>query len=197
MRCISLLFSGSAACLRISSVLSLLTIASSMAQSTNPFVPKEFKIPEKLETQEFRLRMLTVNDAVKDYDAVMTSVQHLRSVWPGGTWPPEGLTLEQDLIDLGWHQKEFQRRTSFAYTVVTPSESKVVGCVYINPTPKHGYDAVVYFWARQSELDGGLESRLFSALKEWLAKEWPFKKVAFPGRDIDWKEWAKVPDEKR
>ena len=182
--------------LRISLVLSLLTTVSSVAQSTNPFVPKEFKIPEKLETQEFRLRMLTVNDVVKDYDAVMTSVQHLRSIWPGGTWP-EGLTFEQDLIDLGWHQKEFQRRTSFAYTVVTPSESKVVGCVYINPTPKHGYDAVVYLWARQSELEGGLESRLFSAVKTWLAKEWPFKKVAFPGRDIDWKEWAKIPDEKR
>jgi hypothetical protein len=46
-------------------------------------------------------------------------------------------------------------------------------------------------------LAGGLESRLFSALREWLAKEWPFKKVAFPGRDIDWKQWAKTPDEKR
>ena len=111
------------------------------AQSALPFVPKEFKVPEKLETKEFRLRMLTVNDVVKDYDAVMTSVEHLKSVWPGGSWP-EGLTFEQDLIDLGWHQKEFQRRTSFAYTVVTPSESEVTGCVYINPTPKRDYDAV-------------------------------------------------------
>jgi len=192
----NLLFSCNTVCVRISLILSLLTTASSMAQSANPFVPKEFKIPEKLETQEFRLRMLTVNDVVKDYDAGMTSVQHLKTIWPGGTWP-EGLTFEQDLIDLGWHQKEFQRRTSFAYTVVTPSESKVVGCVYINQTSKRGYDAVVYLWARQSELERGLESRLFSALKEWLAKEWPFKKVAFPGRDIDWKEWTKIPDEKR
>src|SRR5215510_12527570 len=196
MRLVNLLFSCNTVCVRISLALSVLTTASSMAQSTNPFVPKEFKIPEKLETQEFRLRMLTVNDVVKDYDAVMTSVQHLKTIWLGGTWP-EGLTFEQDLIDRGWHQKEFQRRASFAYTVVTPSESKVVGCVYINPMPKRGYDAVVYLWARQSELERGLESRLFSALKEWLAKEWPFKKVAFPGRDIDWKEWAKIPDEKR
>jgi hypothetical protein len=163
-----------------------------IAQSPTPFVPKEFKVPEKLETKEFRLRMLTVNDVVKDYDAVMTSVEHLRTVWPGGSWP-DGLTFEQDLIDLGWHQKEFQRHTSFAYTVVTPSESKVTGCVYINPTPKRGYDAVVYLWARQS----GLEARLFSAVRDWLAKEWPFKKVAFPGRDIDWEAWGKIPDEKR
>lgn len=167
-----------------------------MAQSATPFVPAEFAIPEKLETKEFRLRMLTVNDVVKDYDAVMTSVEHLKTIWPGGDWP-EGLTFEQDLIDLGWHQKEFQRRRSFAYTVVTPSESLVTGCVYINPTRKRGYDAVVYLWARQSELAGGLETRLYSAVREWIAKEWPFKKVAFPGRDIDWETWDAIPEDKR
>jgi hypothetical protein len=167
-----------------------------IAQSPTPFVPKEFKIPEKLETKEFRLRMLTVNDVVKDYDAVMTSVEHLRTVWPGGSWP-DGLTFEQDLIDLGWHQKEFQRRRSFAYTVVTPSESMVTGCVYINPTSKRDYDAVVYLWARQSELGGGLETRLYSAVKEWVAKEWPFTRVAYPGREIDWDAWKAIPDEKR
>ena len=82
-------------------------------QSMTPFVREDFKIPETLETKEFRLRMLTVNDVVKDYDAVMTSVDHLKTICPGSGWP-EGLTFEQDLIDLGWHQKEFQRRRSFA-----------------------------------------------------------------------------------
>lgn len=167
-----------------------------VAQSANPFVPARFEVPATLETSEFRLRMLTVNDVVKDYDAVMTSVAHLKTVWPGSTWP-EGLTFEQDLVDLGWHQKEFQLRHSFAYTVVTPSESQVTGCVYINPTPKRGYDAVVYLWARQSELAGGLESRLYAAVQKWIAKEWPFKKVAFPGRNIDWETWRGIPDEKR
>ena len=167
-----------------------------MAQSSMPFVPADFHVPRKLETSEFRLRMLTVNDVVKDYDAVMTSAEHLKTIWPGGTWP-DGLTLEQDLIDLGWHQKEFQMRQSFAYTVVTPSESHVTGCVYINPTRKRGYDAVVYLWARQSELAGGLERRLHAAVKDWLAREWPFKKVAFPGRGLDWETWRAIPDEKR
>jgi hypothetical protein len=176
--------------------LALFFSSAALAQSANPFVPAQFAVPATLETKEFRLRMLTVNDVVKDYDAVMTSVAHLKTVWPGGTWP-EDLTFEQDLIDLGWHQKEFQIRRSFAYTVVTPSESQVTGCVYINPTPKRGYDAVVYLWARQSELAGGLESRLYSAVQEWIAREWPFKKVAFPGRSIDWDTWRKIPDEKR
>jgi hypothetical protein len=159
------------------------------------FVPSDFTVPERLETKDFRLRMLTVNDVVKDYDAVMTSVDHLKTIWPGSGWP-EGLTFEQDLIDLGWHQKEFQTRRSFAYTVVTPSESMVLGCVYVNPTPRRGYDAAVYLWARQSELAGGLETRLYDAVKAWIAKEWPFRAVAFPGRDIDWETWRAIPIEK-
>ncbi|MGD2031228.1 MAG: GNAT family N-acetyltransferase [Gammaproteobacteria bacterium] len=166
------------------------------AASPTPFVPKGFKVPEKLETDEFRLRMLTVNDVVKDFDAVTTSVEHLRNIWPGGTWP-EGLTLEQNLIDLGWHQKEFQTRRSFAYTVVSLSETTVKGCVYIEPTRKSGYDAEIYLWARQSELPNGLESRLYDAVKKWVVREWPFDNAAFPGRSIDWESWSKMPDEKR
>ena len=180
----------------IALAMAMLFSSITVAQSTSPFVPADFRIPESLETKEFRLRMLTVNDVVKDYDAVMTSVEHLKTIWPDSGWP-EGLTLEQDLIDLGWHQKEFQRRRSFAYTVVTPSESMVTGCVYINPTSKRDYDAVVYLWARQSELSGGLETRLYAAVKEWVAKEWPFKRVAYPGREIEWDAWEAIPEEKR
>ena len=161
-----------------------------------PFIPTDFVVPEKLETKEFRLRMLTVNDVVKDYDAVMSSVDHCKTIWPGGKWP-DGLTLEQNLIDLGWHQKEFQTRRSFAYTVVNPSESMVMGCVYIEPTRRRDHDAVVYLWARQSELAGGLEDRLYAAVKDWIAKEWPFKTAAFPGRDIAWETWRAIPNERR
>jgi hypothetical protein len=164
-----------------------------MSQSSTPFLPADFAVPAVLETGEFRLRMLTVHDVVKDFDAVMTSADHLKGVFgPSATWP-EGLTLEQNLIDLGWHQKEFQRRTSFAYTVVAPDEAQVVGCVYVNPTRKVGYDAVVYLWARQSVLESGLEDRLHAAVKAWLAADWPFTRVAFPGREIPWDTWREIP----
>ena len=160
------------------------------------FVPTGYKVPETLETTGFRLRMLTVNDVVKDYDAVMSSVDHCKTIWPGGKWPL-GLTLEQNLIDLGWHQKEFQTRRSFAYTVVRPDESMVLGCVYIEPTRKQGYDAEVYLWARQSELAGGLEGRLHAVVKDWIATKWPFNAVGYPGRDIPWEAWRAITDERR
>jgi hypothetical protein len=159
-----------------------------MSQVAKPFVPADFQVPERLETAEFRLRMLTVNDLVKDYDAVMSSVAHLQQVWPHAGWPDK-LTLEQNLIDLGWHQKEFQNRASFAYTMVKPDESQILGCVYLNPSRKAAYDVVIYLWARQSMLAGGLEERLYAAVKGWLATHWPFRRAAFPGREITWADW--------
>ena len=81
-------------------------------------VPDEFEVPEILETERLRLRPLTIHDVVKDFAAVMESEERLRVGFePDNDWP-SGLTLEQDLIDLGWHQREFQERSSFAFTVV-------------------------------------------------------------------------------
>ena len=177
-------------------VLSFTDLGVVMAQSIKPFVPKSFSVPEKLETPRFLLRMLSINDVVKDYEAVMTSVDHLRGVFgPKSSWPSPDLTLEQDLIDLGWHQKEFQRRTSFAYTVMDPTESECLGCVYLYPTEKSGFDAVVILWVRKSERAKGLDPILFEAVKEWVAKKWPFEQVAYPGREIDWQTWQTKPKE--
>ena len=46
---------------------------------------------------------------------------------PGDTWP-DGLTLEVNLIDLAWHQREFTIGHSFAYTVMNDDESRCLGC---------------------------------------------------------------------
>jgi hypothetical protein len=98
------------------------------------FLPPEFEVPELLETDRFRIRPLTIHDVVKDYDAVMTSREHLwEQFGQAWGWPTEDLTLEQDLIELAWHQREAQRRRSFAYVVMRPDERVQLGCVYIVP----------------------------------------------------------------
>lgn len=156
-------------------------------------VPHDFKIPEVLETDKFRLRMLKVTDVVKDYDAVMTSVDHLRGVFgPRSQWPLKDLAFEQDLIDLGWHQKEFQMRSSFAYTVMNPKESQCLGCMYVFPPTKTDFDAEVYMWVRKSAYDEGLDPILYEMVKQWIAEKWTFKKVAYPGREIDWEIWKSL-----
>jgi hypothetical protein len=65
--------------------------------------------------------------------------------------------------------------------VVSLDEARALGCVYIYPTRKQGYDAEVYLWARQSELASGLEAELTTAVRSWLRAKWPFENAAFPG----------------
>jgi hypothetical protein len=35
-----------------------------------------------------------------------------------------------------------------------------------------------------------MDGVLFDKVKKWVDKEWPFKNVAYPGRDISWHKWA-------
>ena len=158
-------------------------------------VPHDFDVPDVLEHARFRLRMLSVNDLVKDYDAVMSSVEHLRTTFSresGGSWP-EGLTIEDDLVDLGWHQREFTLRTSFAYTMMTLDESRCLGCVYIMPTRRRDHDCKVEMWVRADTLASGLDEELYRTVRAWIADIWPFTKPAFPGRAVSFEEWHALP----
>lgn len=148
-----------------------------------PFLPPGFTVPAIVQTERFRLRSITIHDAFKDYDAVMSSREHLwarfGAIWG---WPAEDLTLEQDIIDLAWHQKEFQLRSSFDYAVMTLDETRLLGCVYIDPPDQPGTDADIWFWARTSELASGLEDELGRFVTGWLASAWPFRTVTLNGR---------------
>jgi len=139
-----------------------------------PLVPDDFDIPLLVETELFRLRPLTVHNVVKDFDAMMSRVD-----------PDPTLTIEKNLADLGWHQVEFARRTSFTYTVMSLDESRCLGCVYIYPpdetTPNA--DACIRLWVRKSEHATGLDDMLFSTVRGWIDTAWPFKKPAYPGRE--------------
>jgi len=101
----------------------------------------------------------------------------------GGPWPREGFTLKENLDDLEGHQGEFLNREAFAYTVISLDESRVLGCVYINPAHEIDADAIVVMWVRQSEYDQGLDPILFQAVKDWISAVWPFQTVAYPGRE--------------
>ena len=163
------------------------------SRSKRQFVPDEFTVPSELVTANFTLRMLSVDDVEKDFEAVTSSAERLRKVWPDSGWP-DGLTLRQNLVDLGWHEKEFQNRTSFAYTMVAPDESQVLGCVYFYPTDKAGYDAEVFLWVRESEVAKDLDEALFEVVQHWLASDWPFENPAYPGRAISWAQWDSLPE---
>jgi hypothetical protein len=74
-------------------------------------VAEDFEVPAGLEHERFKLRMLSIHDVVKDFAAVLDRVEP-----DGSPAPSEDLTLEQNLVDLGWHQKEFELRRSRSRT---------------------------------------------------------------------------------
>ena len=164
------------------------------------FLPRGFEPPELVERPDFRLRPITVHDVVRDYDAVMTNRGHLwdrfGDVWG---WPAADLTLEQDLIDLAWHQKEATLRRSFNYAVLTPSESALLGCVYLDPPEKAGAEADVAFWIRPDAAGPGIGSPVTEAafeafVREWVDDAWPWEVVRYPGLDLSWADWEALPD---
>src|SRR5579859_3817354 len=148
------------------------------------FIPDSFTPKERVETIDFVLRKLTAKDVDMDYEAVMSSIAIIHQI-RGGSWPDSTLTHEDDLIDLCWHQREFEFGTSFAYTLTNLEGTKCLGCLYIYPTSKpwitapEGTDAVVNMWVTQQAYDQGLYPKLFHFVQAWIAQEGPFQHVFY------------------
>ncbi len=151
------------------------------------FLPKTFELPAPPATDEFLLTPLRVDHVVLDFDAVMSSRERLWSLFgPGWGWPREDLSLMQDLIDLGWHQKEFQLRRSFSWAVLTPDQRTVLGCCYLDPPQTDAFDATACYWVRTDRIASGLEERVGAVFRQWLQTMWPLPRIGFPGRDQPW-----------
>jgi len=151
-------------------------------------VPDSFYVPQKLEHPKFIARKLCARDMYLDYMAVMSSIDIILKT-RGGRWPTPSLTLEDDLIDLAWHQREFERKSSFAYTVMNPTETECLGCFYLGQAgyrgkAPDGTDVDVSFWVTQKAYDEGLYAELYDALKRWLAEKWPFKQVFWSNSNL-------------
>jgi len=145
------------------------------------FVPDDFEVPSGFETGEFRVRPITVADAEKDYEAVMESMDIIHRSFLDVGWPTESFTLDENRRDLAAKELKSERRHSFTYTVVSPDESQVLGCVYVNKGIG-GPDAAVFMWVRRSVQNAGMDSLLEKAVRDWIEKDWPFEGVVYPGR---------------
>lgn len=128
----------------------------------------------------------------RDHAAWMSSIDHIRATpgfgdgsWGADTWPFE-MSAAANLGDLEMHWGEFERGEAFAYTVLDPADGDVIGCVYIDPDDgplddeaERG-DAMVRSWVRRSHAH--LDQHLVDTVAGWLAAEWPFARVRWPGR---------------
>jgi hypothetical protein len=151
-------------------------------------------VPTGLRTDEFVVRPITADDAERDYAALMETREHLR-LWEQSTWPADDFTVEANREDLVGLERRHAEHRAFTYTVVDPDDTEALGCVYVFPTsatfltkatvtPLDGdtwadVEAVVYFWARLSRMEQGMDGRLLAALRAWFRDEWKADPTVF------------------
>ncbi|MEK7497029.1 MAG: hypothetical protein AAB657_03980 [Patescibacteria group bacterium] len=166
----------------------------SLTQNILPIVPDNFVVPTSKDFANFKLEILNKNHLLLDYKAVMESIKKIKGVFGSyePNWPSNDLTLEDDLSDLNWHYQEFERRTSFTYTVLSLDNLQCLGCVYIFPSDKKEYGTIVFLWVNSN---GILTTQdLYKNIKDWLTSSWPFSKIGYPGIEINWNEWDALPN---
>lgn len=131
---------------------------------------KDSAIPRVHSLGEFTLKALTVADLERDFAAVMESAAEIRAANPGSTWP-EGLTSHDDLLDLAWHQREFESRRSFAF-VIENAAGDYLGCLYVYPSLAGDRAADVVWWWRTGM---PVTREVFPAvIRDWLSgPDWP------------------------
>jgi hypothetical protein len=147
----------------------------------NAFVPPEFVVPLRLETPQFVLEPLGPQHNDADYEAWSWSVEHIHGTpgWEESSWP-HAMTPAENRADLERHAADFEERTGFTYTVLSPG-GDVIGCVYIYPVEDESVDARVLSWVRASQAE--LDAPLWSAVDDWVASDWPFERVQYATRD--------------
>jgi len=160
------------------------------AEAELAFIPAEFEPPVLVETDGFKLVPLGPELVDLDYAAYMSSIEHLQETFTRSTaWPHDKITDADAMQDMLNEEGRFNRRESFAYAVLTSDGEREMGCVYVRPSSKPGYDAEVSLWVTQVDYDAGFDSTLYGWTAEWIEQSWPFTEVAYPGRAIEWTAW--------
>jgi len=148
---------------------------------------ENYQIPTKLTHSKFIARKLCATDNELDYAAWHSSIDLIRRT-RGGNWPTAEMTKEENMIDLSWHQREFEYKSSFAFTVMNLDESECLGCFYIYPfgegmsstiKPESGYDIEVSWWVTQKMFDLGFYKELEKFVKDFIRKTFLDLKVFY------------------
>ncbi len=179
--------------------LALLIFVCSLEGQTakEPFVAADFQVPELYVSRQgtFKLKPLGPKYARQDYAAYMGSIEHLQKTFTFSTsWPHAGLTMAEAVKDVEGEEAGFLARKKFTFAVLNPNESRELGCVYISPSNKEGYDATVRMWVTENQFVIGFEDRLYLEVKAWMKSRWPFARVAYIGREVTREEFRKLTD---
>jgi hypothetical protein len=171
-----------------------------------PLVPSWYKIPMRVETPEFVLVPLRMDRFHLDFEAYMSSIEHLQKTFDldgssleiGGQRWPANSDAQFAIVDAAWCQFEWQHlRTSLTYTALDRTERQQLACGYIFRSYKVGYHVECQTWVRADRVASGFDQVFYRWFRHWVDEAWPFASlnVAWPGREIPWDTWKQIPSQ--
>ena len=152
--------------------------------------PAGFRAPERLLFEHFEARAISRADLTEDVRGINSSLDLIVRT-RGGGWPTEPVTADFDFVDLVWHELEFRDGYSFTYAVYDTG-GNYLGCCYLYPLGRRtnlsdallDYDVDVSWWVTPAAYERGDYDKLYTALRHWLAAEFPFWRPYYSNREI-------------
>lgn len=153
-------------------------------------IPVSENIPEGFRTKHYSIKPSHPSDNARDYAAVMDSKAYLR-LWSDSSWPEDNFSPEENRADLEMHFREHLERKAFGYNIHNHDQTHCHGSIYLNSTafiaenyrPQlNGLDRfqiVVSMWTSDALREAGHAREMLSALRRWLAQDWPVEKVLY------------------
>jgi GNAT acetyltransferase-like protein len=153
-------------------------------------VPAGFDAPRRLTYEKVVAEALERSHLDDDVAGINQSIELIRRT-RGGAWPTGPVTEEEDYADLVWHEVEFRDGFSYSYAVYE-ADGPYIGCAYLYPMGRRtplaaelaDRDVDVSWWVTPVAYERGLYTKLYVALRHWLAEEFPFSAAYYSNREI-------------
>ena len=153
-------------------------------------LPAGYTPPTELAHEDIHARAISradLHDDVQGINASLEIIQRTR----GGGWPTEPVSEDFNYVDLVWHELEFREGYSFTYAVYD-SDNQYLGCCYLYPMGRRTpltdtlleYDVDVSWWVTPGAYHRGLYTKLYVALRRWVADAFPFEKAYYSNTEI-------------
>jgi hypothetical protein len=146
-------------------------------------------------TSRVQIAPVAPRTAALDYEAYMSSVDHLaRNFWGGvdhdeassgdpwwfgtGIWPTPDLTPDAGNLDAMGCWTMHGRNQAYSFAALTPDGTKQLGCTYFwSMDGDDPYEAANRLWVRESELATDLDRHLLEETLAWVEEEWEFNRI--------------------
>ncbi|WP_062135129.1 GNAT family N-acetyltransferase [Demequina aestuarii] len=159
---------------------------------TSLWLPLDFQHPLRVDiTDDVHIRPISPDDLDIDMPAVMGNQAMLWDKY-GDTWgwPPATMTAEEDREDLQLHAEDMAENHSFNYAILPSDESRLFGCIYIDPAELEPGSSVeqpaadVSWWV-VPDAPEGLAAAVRAFVPAWLENSWPFATVRYPFGELN------------